>query len=132
MKAVVHIGTGKAGSTSIQKSTFAHRATLLENGIIVPELYEREINPRPLAEAITGQKTQIQTSQIRSAIDAKIQKHKPHSLFMSSEFLYLNPSAITALEKFIAPWTSDLEVVLYLREPVAFYVSFCQQQLKGV
>ncbi|ODR95883.1 hypothetical protein AUC70_03225 [Methyloceanibacter stevinii] len=134
MKAITHIGTGKAGSTTIQKSTFANRAALLEHGILIPQLRGSILPHRDLADAITGQASQMVTNQIRSTIENDIALHKPQALFLSSEYLCYggnNPANATALRDFLTPWTNELEAVLYLREPVGFYVSSCQQALKA-
>ncbi|MDJ0512496.1 MAG: hypothetical protein QNJ62_03515 [Methyloceanibacter sp.] len=128
MKAVVHIGVSKAGSTTIQRNTFAHRDALIQSGILVPTREERFIRPIDFAEEVLGRG---QTDQIRSAIEADIAKHKPRFVFLSSEYLYYQKGAPEALEVFVAPWADEIEVVLLVREPAGRYVSACQQRLRG-
>lgn len=134
MKAIIHIGTGKAGSTTIQKSTFANRMALLERGILIPQMGGAILSQRDLADSITGQASRTVVDQVRSTIENDIALHKPQALFLSSEYLCYgrnDPPNATAVRRFLAPWTDELEVVLYLREPVRFYVSSCQQALKA-
>lgn len=130
-RVVVHIGTGKAGSTSIQKSTFAHREVLLDRGILIPELDGRELNPRVLAKLIGGTATPLQTQGILTAIDNAIDAHKPKALFLSSEFIHCNRGAVDGLGELFSGRGVELDIVLYLREPVSYYVSICQQRLKA-
>ena len=131
MRAVVHIGTGKAGSTTIQDNTFAQRTALLQNGVLIPAQNGRRINQKVLFEVITGKAPRTATDEILSSIEDEIATYSPSFLFLSSEHLFEDLSAITALENFIAPWAADLQVVLYLRDPVRYYVSLCQQVVKA-
>lgn len=38
MRIILHIGTGKTGTSSIQESLFRAREKLLENGILYPDI----------------------------------------------------------------------------------------------
>lgn len=131
MKAVVHIGVSKAGSTTIQETTFAHRAALLKCGVLVPTQDGRFIRPIDLANAVTGKSSTSRSEEVRSVIEDGISRHRPQALLLSSEYLYYKRGAAEALEAFLAPWADDVDIVLYVRDPVKRYLSLCQQSLKG-
>lgn len=79
MKAVVHIGVSKAGSTTIQETTFAHRAALLKCGVLVPTQDGRFIRPIDLANAVTGKSSTSRSEEVRSVIEDGISRHRPQA-----------------------------------------------------
>lgn len=131
MKIVVHIGTGKAGSTSIQQSFHHHRDTLLDHGILFPSDGERQVNHRLLCEALTAPKPSPRAQAITQKILAAVETHRPDTLLLSSEFICYRTARAAHLQSVLRPYSDDIRILMYLREPIGYYRSQVQQQLKA-
>lgn len=127
----MHIGTGKAGSTSIQNSLHLSRKALLELGILVPTNQGRRITQTELCEIIVKNVRTLQQEKLLEDIDSQVTKYKPNYVIFSSEYMAANEIAARNIESFANRWSSSFRVVLFLREPISFYRSLQQQRLKG-
>lgn len=131
MKIVVHIGTGKAGSTSIQQSLHHHRDTLLDRGILFPSDGEKPLNHRLLCEVLTAPAPKPPARALAQKIEAAITAHRPDTLVLSSEFICYRTARAAHLHKVLTTYSDDIHVLMYLREPLGYYRSQVQQQLKA-
>ena len=131
MRVIVHIGTGKAGSTSIQRSFHQHRDTLLDHGILFPSDGERPLDHRLLCEALTAPNPSPRAQAVVRNIGAAVETHRPDTLLLSSEFICYRTARAAHLHSVLGSYSDDLRILMYLREPIGYYRSQVQQQLKA-
>lgn len=137
LKAILHIGDAKCGSSSIQASLHAARGALLDHGI----LYH---SPRPTNGhfsyiTLLGGKTRGDDTQQASIARENIQQtreliriHSPEYLAISGESLFsARPDALWQLLSEIDDSIEEAHVVAFLRHPVDLYLSMVQQTLKA-
>lgn len=147
-KAILHIGTHKTGSSSIQHTL--NKAT--DNGQLERFAFQRAISCRlngnnllpliyrPLSEAPREVKNEY------GGDSALYQKHQKawHAKFLdflgsnervvlSSEYLInFPPAALSKLgDDLLQAGFHDVTIVLYIREPASYYISSVQQILKA-
>lgn len=144
-KVLLHIGTGKTGSSSIQK-TLAHNQAFLKKLNVSYPLYGHPTNHEELNIPLKGDKgprairdrfkREAETfEEYRARLLSEFQQHlsrNPRSI-ISAEHLYtLNQHRIDILkQQFESCGITDVKVVIYLREPVSLYRSQVQQKLKA-
>lgn len=147
MKTIIHIGSEKTGSTSIQAALGKHRAELLAAGILYPEwpdpsLKSHVIYPlflgndlvaNPMSRILeknllAGQNQPVQTWE---RIEKAVADHDPAVLLLSSEVLFkkLPPEAEDIIKR-ISEMSTEVEVVAYLRNPRDFAISLTNQVFK--
>jgi hypothetical protein len=145
-RAVVHIGIHKTGTTTIQRSLFAHRDWLLQRRVLVPSL--RANVSAPLL-AILGDSTpgrallygngdvdQGEIPQLkdeyRRSLEADFRREDYDALVISAESLSLGMPEVAER---LAAWLKDLgildiHVLAYVREPADWARSVAQERLK--
>jgi len=144
-KAVIHIGSGKTGSTAIQRALFeASRNGGLGdfyyptvNGWHHRDIYilfkKKEASARNLKSRIRAGK--IDYDRYRKAYDAEFSPPRlaGKNLILSSEYLFDLPSEqVRALKQRLDDsGVRDYLVVAYVRHPASYYLSYVQQRLKA-
>jgi len=146
-KILIHIGTGKTGSSSIQKTlSIAHEEKRIAPIVyprILPEydgheflLYAFE-DPAKLPR---GHYQKYHNSDKGSRYNMELLKSKLEeatfgyeNLILSSEYLgRFSPGGIASLKKFLfKAGFNTIKILVYVREPSSYYLSFIQQQLKA-
>lgn len=148
-KIMIHIGTGKTGSASIQK-TMLHLSKnnfLLENyGIIYPLIFNQKSHGmlnalyKPFTSQSRGIKSKYAGNEKKFNEDINKYKvkfskilHDYNFIIISSEFLAnLNNSQIIEFKKTLdKSGFSNFQILIYVREPSAYYLSRIQQHLKA-
>lgn len=138
LKAIVHIGDGKCGSSSIQSSLFAARDRLLAQGVLynAPEKTGGHFSYVTLVDGSTREESaeisemaRANVLQTRELMDI----HRPETILLSGESLFhIKPlELIGLLSSIIGNRKIELHIVAYLRHPVPLYLSRVQQGLKG-
>ncbi|MFD1810511.1 hypothetical protein ACFSHQ_27470 [Gemmobacter lanyuensis] len=132
---IVHIGDGKCGSSSIQKSLFEAREDLRQAGI----LYETSVpkNGQFSLISLIGRGTRgpadavaEQTRQTLEMIRANLQPGD--TVLLSGEsFFSVPPEQMMQILQAIAPEIGQLDIIAYVRSPHSMYLSLTQQTLKA-
>jgi hypothetical protein len=146
MRVVFHIGTNKAGSTTIQRTLANASKSLLKSGILYPYLREDVAHTRLLFaftdddefrkhydrwdEARRAEGRRLALEMWRE-IDELIEQNSPHTLLLSTEFgVGLRPQSFERMLEYLRKRAEKVELALYFREPVSHYLSAVQQGLK--
>lgn len=149
MKIIVHFGTAKTGTTSIQHSLAEARPYLLKHGI----LYAAALgNPTAhhLLSALFKQEHEVGPGLFQNydndyagmvaladrnfdAIRKEVTRHKPEIVILSSEsfFGFEEPDAMERFASRLRELGGQLNACVYIREPSSHYLSAVQQMAKG-
>lgn len=147
-KALLHIGTGKTGTTTIQRSC-THSASLSHNKITYPLLpgFKGQNNQNYLAiiykpfEKLPRQ----YKSRYKGSHDNYLQEletlkknyyailEQAENLFISAE--YLTNFSLDEIDKLLLDLAAygfkEFKVLIYVRDPVSYYISNLQQRIKA-
>ncbi len=122
---IVHVGQSKAGSSTLQASLKKSKSVLQHNGVCyVPA-------PTSLLGTIAGVNQYSFTQKYRSTIKQLIDRaiySKSDVVILSSEFLFGGSSQ--SLRSYLQQWSDNIEIVIYIRDPLTRYISSQQQILK--
>ncbi len=143
---ILHVGTPKAGSTALQKSLARRSAELAEQGIFYPthDGVAHHVLTVPLDFAGNSQRGVAQRfgfdeATARQAFDefwgrleTDIAARGPETVILSSEFLFARAKgpAFDAFAAQLRSAFSDVEVVVYFRQPSKFLASKVSQDVK--
>jgi len=151
-RCVLHIGTEKTGTSTIQRFLAVNRSTLLHDGVIYPSTTGK--NGGSQWGFVACAQNKPWTSDvgkelgIHSASDQEAYKHKFRAnlwqefeaapkadvLVISSEHLHSRLSSIetiTCLKEFLEPWVEQFEIVLYLRRQDYVAISHYSTKIKS-
>ncbi|MFD0980532.1 hypothetical protein [Tropicimonas aquimaris] len=139
MKLIVHIGSPKAGSTSIQLGLQASRDALQDAGITYiagsrefATLYQR-MNRLPTLLAARFQTVEDAEQWSRDSwdkLEARLADEKPAVAVMSAEH-FLNLSHRTGFLARLERNFDDVHAICYLRDPVSAFASKTNQRIRG-
>lgn len=146
-KIVIHVGAGKTGSTSIQKSLFASKK-INDKNLFFPTLLETnssqlfrfafcDLSQTPsnikarFGKGGTGECYLEYQNNIKESFKIQCQDHE--SVVVSSEFLFLSSKEeATAINCYLRSiGFTDVHIIMYLRHPAPYYLSVAQQALKN-
>jgi hypothetical protein len=146
-RAVLHIGTIKTGTKTIQQALYSARLKLLSDArILYPSIAAnqstylgtifRDKAPRLLQnidpDATNERSVARLRKKFRASLDADIANTDWHTLVISGESLCgFEPEAITRLIEWLNEYVSDISVVAYVRHPVDWTRSALLQRLKA-
>lgn len=146
-RAVVHIGTHKTGSTSIQSFLDLNRESLQARGFAVPAMWDTNHQPLALFAYELGRWDEVcavwsamggvsdgrpdeaawlaYLDQLRAQFREWARSHRDATLVLSSETLYshLFGTDVARLGEALASVADDVTVIVYVREPLAFRLS---------
>ena len=129
MRIIIHIGTPKTGSTSLQNMLRHNRETLAQSGVLYPQISAAaHHNPLALCHYQPGSHDDGQTAW--QTVTAQAHKAQPHTVILSTE-TFIRISDFDGLRenlRQISP-TADIEVVCYLRHPVRLHESKISQRM---
>jgi hypothetical protein len=145
MRLIVHFGTFKTGTTSIQEALSRHRAALLAQGVLYPAvplgpphhaLYALFADPMPariplqlgLDPAAMREKGRRAWEQVRR--DAAL--HRPEKLVLSSELFLMDPTldGFRRFRALLEEVATDIAPCAYVRAPAPWYLSYLQQNAR--
>lgn len=146
MRAIVHYGVAKTGTSSLQDS-FAHSAAaLLDAGVLYPGvtsypnhtmLLLAVIDPDEMSGAFgrrhpdTRERGRLEAEAAWEALGRQVAASGADTLLLSSEFVFgLRAASIERLIERLSRWCDDVAFVGYLRAPASHYLSALQQALK--
>lgn len=147
MKLILHCGTSKTGTTTLQNCFHASRKALATEGVLYPDpmfgqnshlaLIARFRAPARLskrvAQALGGPEAAPQNGRIFwEAFAEKLAATRPEVVVMSCEYLFqsLNPGELTQMKRAFRALDLRTTPVVYLREPASWFASSSQQDAK--
>lgn len=146
-RAVIHIGTHKTGTTTIQKTLFSARSKLLsDTQILYPSIHANQsdhlgtifLDKPPRRLQMRGLDTTDESSvarlqeRFRASLEADLAAPNWHTLVISAELLCLfDPKAVARFIEWLTEYVSIISVVAFVRHPVDWARSAVQQRLKG-
>lgn len=151
MKLILHIGTEKTGTTSIQKYLYQNRDLLEENGIYIPKSFGN-INHRSIpgyckrsdkfddfhiaSGILTKEERKSFEKEFENSIKNEfktIPKHI-HTVIISSEHFHsrlLFQDEIDNVKKLFEPFFKEIKIVVYLRRQIDLATSLYSTELKS-
>ncbi|SHH18043.1 hypothetical protein SAMN05444003_2342 [Cognatiyoonia sediminum] len=129
--AILHIGSRKAGSTTLQNDLFSWRHALKDEGILIPEFEGRRINEDATRAFFDENTNDPKLEKVFSKVFRDIEKTQPKYVFLSSEYLYENAYLAANVKRLLSEVCNEIRPVLMLREPAGYYLSWVQQWLKA-
>ncbi len=147
MKIILHCGTAKTGTTSLQGCLNEFRQALAEHGVLYPDpmfglnshlgLIARFVGKNRVSKGISqglgGEKMAVKNGHIFfDALCAEVAKTKPDLIVLSCEYLFqsLNAAELRDMAEALDALGGTVSPVVYLREPASWYASACQQNVK--
>lgn len=144
MKAFVHIGMHKTGTTSIQRTLAAldladPRYLLRQpanHSAMVSVLFEDHETqlPRLLNSGWTAAGVEMRRAEWRASLEETLRTHSAEggeAVILSAERLcVVSFEAAERLRDFLAPHCSEVEIVAYVRSPISWMESAFQQSIK--
>ncbi|AEY02707.1 hypothetical protein GU3_14770 [Oceanimonas sp. GK1] len=148
---ILHIGTEKTGTSTLQHLFHQQQHALLKQGIFYYASQNR-VEARALAAAAMGDKAAddylsseaIHTPEQRQAFRQQVAEHfsaamaamptQVHTVIISSEHFHSRlrrPEQLKWLQNLIAPWCHSLQMVVYLRRQVDLASSYYSTELKN-
>lgn len=146
MRIILHIGTGKTGTSSIQESLFRAREKLLENGILYPDIpgfTNQNFLAMAAAQGVPREyqaelgydlETLIQESKkCWDMVKSDAEKADAKTVILSGEYFFShgNPTFWKNLISTKFGPNSEIEVICYVRAVEPYYISAIQQHIKG-
>jgi hypothetical protein len=146
MKSIIlHVGSGKTGSTSIQRALYLGKKNndvsiyyplLLDakhNQIFRFAFCDAENTPSNIKREFSGEKLKYQAYQNKIKKSFAEQVADKKDVVVSSEFLFLSSSEeVKEIKKYLTDLGFEkIHVVMYLRDPAKYYLSVAQQALKN-
>lgn len=126
---ILHIGTNKTGTSSIQKFLYKNKSELEKLSICYPELGVKNFGHHDLARFMMGAKvTNIKSHDLTELFNLK---NKFEKVIISSELFHTHKDPQKLLEFFPR---SNTKVILYIREHFSYLRSWYQQavQLRNI
>lgn len=138
MKAILHIGGPKTGSSAIQQTLRANEAALGRQGILLHAPNETAGSGR-LADLYRAGATgpdghpgaaAIASEQAWQSLQARLAREQPRAAILSSEYFFRLPRAADFLTR-LQGLFSSIHVIGYVRDPVALYPSSIDQTVRN-
>lgn len=122
---LLHIGRGKAGSTTIQRNLLTNETLLAEHGVVLWDISKQHGgNCAPLAWTL--QSDSFQDSPVLKEFSELLGKFSDRKIVISSEFLFgLPPHGIAAIREIARGHT--VQVLAYVREYPGWFQSLYAQ-----
>ncbi|MDO6835852.1 hypothetical protein Q4596_09465 [Pseudoalteromonas carrageenovora] len=144
-KIILHVGSGKTGSTSIQKALYEcknendeslYYPTILNHkGNQIFRFAFCDINDTPSNVKAKYKNDPQGYLAYQNAIKASFKEntHGHDNVIVSSEFLFLSDkSEIESIKSYLVDLGfTEIHVIMYLRDPAKYYLSVAQQALKN-
>lgn len=137
MKLTLHVGLPKTATSSIQHALTVSKTDLAARGVIYPGTTAAH---HQLARAINGAEdgrrrmAQVAETTLDDMV-AEVRAARARHVVISSEHLILvSEPAVGRLRAMLDarfPATTEVLILCYVREPVAFATSMCQQEVKS-
>lgn len=150
MRAIIHVGPMKTGTTALQESLAAHRQELLAEGVLYPRGNDtaNRTNHHPLAMCVLDvdrwrdrmwSGVQRDPTRMRrraesywAAVRREVERHRPDTIVLSSELFSWarSPREFERLRRHAAEIADELVLSLYIRDPADRWLSQFQQSAR--
>lgn len=149
-RCILHMGTPKTGSTSLQHFLRQNEKALLRQGVLYPRVNEDAYNhnflvlpfkkkgvfePRKYSQVQRSTEQELRIFyQALTAIKKQIKKNQPQTLILSSEILFnavQKTGKYESLVEFLSDVTDEIKPVFYIRKPSDLYKSTVIQVVKA-
>lgn len=148
---VLHIGTEKTGTSSVQKFLAKNRTALAAEGVVYPRFtgtddgsqwgFVAAVQPRPWQTEIGARlgiwgeaEANAYRQRLLEAIDTELRAcPSRHTMILSSEHFHsrlITPAMLRALKSLLGRWSDSVEVVVYFRRQDRVAVSLYSTRLK--
>lgn len=148
MRATVHIGMPKTGTTTLQRTFTANTRLLEESGILYPSMlssssmnhrilayYTREPShyPRHMRRLKNETVSRELINEIKLSVASSLESRDYTHLLLSAESLFypIQQTKRQPFKDFISALDASPTFVAYLRSPASFYLAVCQQKLRA-
>ena len=144
MRLLLHIGTGKTGSTAIQASLDANRDLLAEAGILYPKLAGRIDHnklaiaanhgvPREFRQLVEKNGRDLVGEAAWAEARLSLARSEGDTIVLSCEYFSagVDVERLCRLLEIHFPRVREIATVCYLRPPAASYLSTLQQDIKA-
>lgn len=137
MKLTLHIGLPKTATTYVQHTLSAEKAWLAERGVIYPSDSPVHHDLRKFIELVAAGRNKYgrRVDALLAGFAGEVAASGRDHVLISSEYLIETPpSALALLDDKLRqhfPRLREVRVLCYVREPIAFSTSFCQQAVKS-
>lgn len=146
-RAILHIGSPKTGTTTLQKTLASLRRDIAAEGVLYP-FFKGSVNhgrlsllgrnDPPMREFRQEEQLNIQDyrregRRALSSVCHQMGKGDFHTLVLSSEYLFYQAQnfELDMLHDRLSEIVDEIVVVAYLRDPVAYYTSMALQMFKA-
>lgn len=133
-RVLLHVGMSKAGSTAIQAALVEKEHELRERGIDYPALSRHASGHHFdlfISLAHRGAASLVDHSPWHIMSRYILESSSPTTIISCEGFWLLREDSIRALHEYLIAAGIHVEVLLYLREPIAYFRSSYRQSLKG-
>lgn len=147
MRILLHMGQGKTGTTALQRALHANRKLLAQHGIFYPAFARHTVAHHMLiALCVAGDRVPPHVLEPFGSLDmlrakaaaalyqlkAEVEQTRPKVLILSSETFFhgLQRPGGERLARMLAPLSSDICPVAYVREPGSLYRSRLQERMR--
>ena len=148
MRLILHIGSSKTGTTTVQQFFCRNHSALLAKGIFYPVRASHTAHHVLIPAGFVQQKNfqlphnrfyMNNTRRFWSSFHSfwggvldDLKEHKPHTVVLSAETLFHDFSTISEMpiSQFLGQYFDDIRVVVYIRSPVPDYISRISQQIR--
>ncbi len=132
MKLTLHVGLKKTATTTLQHALSAAKARLAAEGLLFPGT---PADHHRLARRVRVGETGVRLGEALAPLVAEAREAGLGQVLLSSEHLILAPAtAVAGLRGLLGrdfAEATEIGVLAYVREPVGFATSMCQQGLKN-
>ncbi len=136
MQLILHVGLPKTATTTIQQVMDNLKPALIRKGVLYPgttrsqmQLVRRMLFAR--TEKMTGPGS---LGEAMALVADEVRKVLPQRIVLSCErMILMSPGAVQRMQRAIAAWlpqVQEVRVLAYVRDPVDWATSLCQQRLK--
>lgn len=137
MLLTLHVGLPKTATTTIQHVMEQCKPALADHGVLYPgtTAFQLELVRRTQRDRVGSSEAKGSLGEAVERMAAEIRAVGPDRVVLSCEHMVLVPDrAVGRLQQVIAerlPEIRAVEVLCYVREPIAFAASLCLQRLKS-
>ena len=134
LKLILHAGTPKSGTTSLQFFMDKHQSKLLENGILYPDHYYNVVPPKH--QWLVNDLLQSNPEKLLNNFETVLSnvEENTHTIFLSTEGIFNHWWDFPAQSKaLLVELNSCFDVTLWvwLRDPLSFAESYYKQNIKN-
>jgi len=138
-KLLLHVGLPKTATTTIQETLYANHRRLLKNRVLYPSIRSNHTGPlvtlfkksHPSVRRKSERRVLKLERQYRDEMGSEINKKDHDQIVISGEGIsHFNYSELVELRDWLSGWVDEIQIVIYLRDPISHCASAIQQMVK--